>query len=163
MSASGRRCARLVIAALTVGALLAPVPPAAAEDGPPRKIRDSAEATVDCRFDQVGDLVRVSTSRGRREAVGHGWWRNRTCPPAKATVTVEVEARVDGRWRTVGHEGKVQDSSGGKVKRARGCAFCEGTRSTQWRSVIDVDLDDHDDDRDKLYTPAVRIRCGAPT
>lgn len=164
MSAPGSRSARPVIAVAVAVVLAVTLPPQASADEQPRrsKVRESAEAQVSCRFDQVGERVYVSAAGGRREAVGHGWWTNRRCPgDMVGKVTVTIEAKLDGEWRTVGHEETVRDRAGGPVKRARACAFCAGRKVTEWRSVIDVDIEDHPDSREPFYTPAVRRQCGA--
>lgn len=121
----------------------------------------SDRATVTCRFEQVADRVQVvADGDGPRMVRARGSWRNGTCPPGQAVVTVQLQAKQEGSWRDVGNPGVARVSShrAGSAAATDG-QECEGRGWTQWRSVTDVDLVGHSDDPDPLISPAVRLAC----
>jgi len=95
------------------------------------------------------------------EASGHGWWTNVNCSATLADVTVWLQQYYsDGVWRTRGTVGEARVRSGGGAgNRATARALCADSRSTGWRSVVDVDLVGLIDDFSQFVTPAVNIPC----
>ena len=127
-------------------------------------LAESSTATVACRFDQVSVWVQLlRNGDGPRVVRARGSWRNGTCPPAEAIVTVQLQAKQDGSWEDMGKPGRarISSDSGGSAA-AVDRHQCDGRRLTPWRSLIDVDVDEHADDRDVLVSPAVRLPCGPP-
>ncbi|WP_344606411.1 hypothetical protein [Sporichthya brevicatena] len=127
--------------------------PAPAAD-PTRPVSDWAEARVTCRFQQVGDPVRLTGAPGS-VAVARGTWRPGTCPVPQAKVKVRLQARHDGDWYDI-------EDTAGLVRsgtRVQATFDCHNTLATKWRSVVDVDLPDAADDPQQLITPARTLKC----
>lgn len=117
-------------------------------------VSESSTATVECGFRHVGDLVHVSSGG----ATAHGWWQNRNCPISRADVRVQLQVKIDGSWRDVGESDTVLARAGREV-RAQAKVPCKDSTRTEWRSVIDVDVPDHSDGRDQLFTPPRKLGC----
>ncbi len=141
-----------IVGGLGAGAVSARGPAPAAE--PARPVTDWAEAKVTCRFQQVGDPVRLTGAPGS-VAVARGTWRSGTCPLPRAEVTIRLQARHDGEWYDI--EDTVDLVRSGT--RAQATFSCHNTLATKWRSVIDVDLPDASDDPEQLITPARTLKC----
>lgn len=111
-----------------------------------------------------GDHVHVS-STPPATASGHGWWMDPLGKHknVKAKVTVWPQTRHGSTWKTVA-EGAKKVKAGGKgasSRRANARKTCENRNTTQWRSVIDVDLIDIADSPEKAVTRTVALSCGA--
>jgi hypothetical protein len=76
---------------------------------------------------------------------------------------VELQQYYSGRgWRTIGLVGKsTVKSGGGGGNRATARARCVSRDSTQWRSVVDMDVIGVADDPRKYTTPARTLPCRA--
>lgn len=127
---------------------------------------ESSSASFRCQFDQLTDGVRsVRRADGTRIIRSSGWWRNGNCPSAIAQVTVQLQVKIDGRWRDVGDPASVTTSA----RRARSqpaavqhvCAR-SADGPGEWRSVTEVDLVDQPDANDLLVTPTARLSCPPP-
>ena len=129
----------------------------------------SAYATSDPAASEVGafvtdgDHVHVS-STPPPTASGHGWWLDPTGKHknVKAKVTVWLQVKDGGGWRTVA-EGSKKVKAGGKgasSRRANARRMCENRDRTRWRSVIDVDLIGIPDSPEKAVTKTVTLLCG---
>ncbi|MEV0847570.1 hypothetical protein AB0J21_17155 [Streptomyces sp. NPDC049954] len=66
-----------------------------------------------------------------------------------------------GAWHTVATAGETVAQGGGAGKRTTARKPCSSTKSTTWRSVVDVDIIGTGDSPNKLYTPAVKRTCSA--
>ncbi|MFG1986005.1 hypothetical protein ACGFN0_17935 [Streptomyces albidoflavus] len=107
-----------------------------------------------------GDAVHIS-STPPRTASGHGWWVDKNSKGAKAKVTVKLQVKKGGTWVTVASASKNVTQGGGAGKRATARKPCSSTKSTTWRSVVDVDIIGTGDSPNKLYTPDVKRTCSA--
>jgi hypothetical protein len=124
----------------------------------------STRALSACNFDQLGDYVHRSTWDKKVGAAlvasGHGWWRNVNCKATTATVTVQLQAYMNGAWQNKGKGTAVGIfPGGGSGKRAAAQTVCAGTTMTRWRSIVDVDLIGFADAPNKLTTPEQTIAC----
>jgi hypothetical protein len=117
-----------------------------------------------CSFSQVGDYVHISTWDSKpgaaRVASAHGWWVNGDCKAKTANVTIDLQAKIGGDWRTVatGRKNGVY-SGGGSANRAPAQVLCSSSASTEWRSKIDVDLVGQSDAGNKTTTPTRTLTC----
>lgn len=112
-----------------------------------------------CSATTRGDNVHRSSTGFA--ASGHGWWVNVNCSATQADVTVQLQQYYsDGVWRNRGSAGAERVySGGGSGNRANARAVCADSRTTGWRSVVDVDLVGLIDDSSVLITPSVNISC----
>ncbi|MGW2183887.1 hypothetical protein ACWCXX_39110 [Streptomyces sp. NPDC001732] len=111
-----------------------------------------------------GDHVHVSSTPPAR-ASAHGWWLDPLGKhkSAKAKVTIWLQTRHGGTWKTVA-SGSKSVKAGGKgasSRRANARKECENRDRTKWRSVIDVDLIGIADSPEKAVTKTVTLSCGA--
>ncbi|MEW2526343.1 hypothetical protein [Streptomyces sp. NPDC047071] len=113
-------------------------------------------------FQTLGDNVHFShTVRGHINA--HGWWKNLSGPArgVKAKVTVWLQVKRGGEWKTLATDVKNVYSGGGSGKRAAAAYKCTyNVGQYDFRSVIDVDLIGYPDDNYKKITATQRLGCG---
>ncbi|QCX74062.1 hypothetical protein C9F11_01795 [Streptomyces sp. YIM 121038] len=113
-------------------------------------------------FQTLGDNVHFShTVRGHINA--HGWWKNLSGPArgVKAKVTVWLQVKRGGEWKTLATDVKNVYSGGGSGKRAAAAYKCTyNVGQYDFRSVIDVDLIGYPDDSYKKITATQRLGCG---
>ncbi|GHE80770.1 hypothetical protein GCM10018785_56040 [Streptomyces longispororuber] len=112
-------------------------------------------------FQTMGDNVHFShTVRGTINA--HGWWKNLRGPAGiKAKVTVWLQVKRGGEWKTLTKAAKDVYSGGGSGKRTAAAYKCTyNVGQYDFRSVIDVDLIGYADDSYKKITPTQRLGCG---
>jgi len=123
------------------------------------QVPPAAAAAAACLAYTRGDNAHRSSTGF--EASAHGWWDNVNCSATLADVTVWLQQYYsDGVWRTRGTVGAARvRSGGGSGNRATARALCADSRSTGWRSVVDVDLVGLIDDSSQLVTGAVNIAC----
>jgi hypothetical protein len=108
-----------------------------------------------------GDYVHVSNTPPLA-ASAHGWWTYAKETDLKADVTVQLQVNRGGTWVDVGRPGVERvRPGGGSANRSNARVPCVTTESTEWRSVIDVDIVGVIDTPDKLYTTPRRLNCGA--
>lgn len=155
----------LVVAVSTALFVLSPTGPAQAQAT--ESITNSGGASGEvsangfCSFETRGDFVHIS-STPPRTASAHGWWINHNCSASRAVVTVQLQIKRNGTWANVGSAGvKTVPQGGGSVARSVGRFTCLNTRTTEWRSVVDVDIVGQPDDASKLYTSPRTLSCGA--
>ncbi|MFE3073584.1 hypothetical protein [Streptomyces sp. NPDC059247] len=110
-------------------------------------------------FQTGGDAVHYSSTPPPTISA-HGWWLDRDSGGAKAKVTVELQIQSGGSWRTVATGSKTVKQGGGSARRANARKTCVGTRSTTWRSRVDVDIIGVADSPNKLETPGKTFNCG---
>lgn len=150
----------------TVLAIGAAVPAQAAGSGTPQD-RGAAAARAGGApgigaFRTMGDNVHFShTVRGHINA--HGWWKSLSGPArgVKAKVTVWLQVKRGGEWKTLTKAAKNVYSGGGSGKRtaaAYKCTYNVGVY--EFRSVIDVDLIGYPDDSHKKITATQKLGCG---
>jgi hypothetical protein len=116
-------------------------------------------AVASGHFDQVMDQVHVDT--GPREASVHGWWEDpkKNFPGKKAKVTIELQYKRDGSWRTVNTGVKTVKPGGGRGKRANARIACKDDSTGTWRSRVDVDVVGVADSPFKLTSPEQKRAC----
>ena len=118
---------------------------------------DEAAAAI-CTFYTKGDYAHRSSTGFAASA--HGWWTNVNCRTSSAKVTVWLQQYYsDGVWRTKATGTGTWAPGGGAGNRTTARALCADSRSTGWRSVVDVDLVGLADDRGRLTTSAVNLAC----
>lgn len=103
-------------------------------------------------FQTGGDAVHYSSTPPPTISA-HGWWLDRDSGSTKARVTVELQIRSGGSWRTVATGSKTVKQGGGSARRANARRTCAGTRATRWRSRVDVDVVGVADSSSRLETP----------
>ena len=107
-----------------------------------------------------GDYVHIS-STPPPSASAHGWWTYGKETDLKADVTVQLQVNQGGTWVDVGRAGVERvRPGGGSVNRSNARVPCRTFESTEWRSVIDVDIIGVLDTPEKLYTMGRRLNCG---
>jgi hypothetical protein len=113
-------------------------------------------------FQTGGDAVHFShTVRGNINA--HGWWKNLSGPArgVKAKVTVWLQVKRGGEWKTLTKAAKNVYSGGGSGKRTAAAYKCTANVGVNsFRSVIDVDLIGYPDDSSKKTTATQKLTCG---
>ncbi|WJV48073.1 hypothetical protein [Streptomyces flavofungini] len=113
-------------------------------------------------FRTYGDNVHFShTVRGHINA--HGWWKVLSGPArgVKAKVTVDLQVKRGGQWKTLTRASKNVYSGGGSGKRTAAAYKCTyNVGQYDFRSVIDVDLIGYPDDNYKKITATQRLGCG---
>lgn len=155
---------------LAVGAAV----PAQADSHDTPRLRGTAGSTVNTfdtasraagpgvgMFQTMGDNVHFShTVRGNINA--HGWWKNLRGPAGiKAKVTVWLQVKRGGEWKTLTKAAKNVYSGGGSGKRTAAAYKCTyNVGQYDFRSVIDVDLIGYADDSYRKVTPTQRLGCG---
>lgn len=109
-----------------------------------------------------GDYVHLSGSAGSLAASAHGWWTYPEPTDLKAKVTVQLQANLAGTWTDVGPSGSevIRPGTGGSGRRANARTLCVNAISTEWRSVVDVDIIGKLDAPNKLVTAVQRLDCG---
>lgn len=122
----------------------------------------SARASGIGAFRTMGDNVHFShTVRGHINA--HGWWKNLSGPArgVKAKVTVWLQVKRGGEWKTLTKSAKNVYQGGGSGKRTAAAYKCTyNVGQYDFRSVIDVDLIGYPDDSSKKITATQRLGCG---
>ncbi|MFD9907807.1 hypothetical protein [Streptomyces sp. NPDC059063] len=162
---TGAATAALTAALLAVGAA---VPAQAAEGRDAQQYRSVvSEKSVRAgsgigAFRTDGDNVHFShTVRGHINA--HGWWKVLSGPArgVKAKVTVWLQVKRGGEWKTLAKDVRNVYSGGGSGKRAAAAYKCTyNVGQYDFRSVIDVDLIGYPDDDYKKITETQRLGCG---
>jgi hypothetical protein len=108
-----------------------------------------------------GDYVHISNTPPA-SASAHGWWTYSKETELKADVTVQLQVNRGGTWVDVGRAGVERvRPGGGSANRSSARVPCVTLESTEWRSVIDVDIVGVIDSPEKLYTASRRLSCGA--
>lgn len=104
------------------------------------------------------------------DASAHGWWLplNAHCP-SRADVWVRLEMLscyyVVGvcayvYWRNMAQTEPVQVRPGsGKGRWVNVRWTCENNLRARWRAVVDVDIPNERDGKEKYYSPSVILRC----
>ncbi|MEI5099349.1 hypothetical protein RB200_13015 [Streptomyces sp. PmtG] len=153
----------------TLLAIGAAVPAQAADSDAPRY---RSGATAQAAFAKAGsgvgafqtgaDNVHFShTVKGNINA--HGWWKNLTGPArgVKAKVTVWLQVKRGGEWKTLSTDVRNVYSGGGSGKRAAAAYKCTyNVGQYDFRSVVDVDLIGYPDDNYRKITDTQRLGCG---
>ncbi|WP_369213095.1 hypothetical protein [Streptomyces flavofungini] len=113
-------------------------------------------------FRTMGDNVHFSHQvRGNINA--HGWWKSLSGPArgVKAKVTVWLQVKRGGAWKTIAEDHKNVYQGGGSGKRAAAAHKCTPyVGLLEFRSVIDVDLIGYPDDSHKKITATQKLGCG---
>ncbi|QEV57606.1 hypothetical protein CP982_01820 [Streptomyces spectabilis] len=151
----------------TLLAVGAAVPARAADSDAPRKqsvatAKAGRAASGVGAFQTLGDNVHFShTVKGHINA--HGWWKNLSGPArgVKAKVTVWLQVKRGGQWKTLSTDVRNVYSGGGSGKRAAAAYKCTYNVGVyEFRSVIDVDLIGYSDDSYRKTTATQKLGCG---
>lgn len=114
-------------------------------------------------FDTKGDNVHISKA-SPRAASAHGWWTLRPGlgkPPTHADATVRLQImRNDGRWVNAGEPGSERvRPGGGAANRASARVVCTSSKSSWWRSIVDVNIVGYADSPNQITTKQTQLPC----
>lgn len=77
-------------------------------------------------------------------------------------MTIQLQVNRDGTWVDVGSAGVERIHPGaGSANRTNARVPCMSPVSTEWRSVVDVNIIGVLHSPEKLYTASRRLNCGA--
>ena len=114
-----------------------------------------------CVFTQRVDNPHISSSGGPRAVQAHGWWTKGNCRAIIATISVQLQKRINGRWVDVGKRGKGKyRAGGGRGQRATARYTCRGVALNKFRAWVDVDVHGVFDLPGKGWSRTVNVKCG---
>lgn len=133
--------------------------------------QDTAGLIKWCVFEARSDYVHRSTWKfpdgtiAGNKASGHGWWKaiSNCKPMTTADVTAQLQFKnASGEWVYRGDVGLKENlyPGGGGSNRTPANAPCNGSASTNWRVVVDVDVNGSPDAPDLYYGVPQPVPCG---
>jgi hypothetical protein len=89
-----------------------------------------------------GDYAHISITSTTRAVQAHGWWLEGTCSEPFASVFVQMQEDVNGKYVNVGSPAYKTSLApgGGSAARVTGHVDCKYNIQTYWRSVVTVDV-----------------------
>ncbi|WP_198048266.1 hypothetical protein [Saccharomonospora iraqiensis] len=90
----------------------------------------------------------------------HGTWDKGSCTNNYASVEIWLqEWYTDGTWRTKAYDERTVAYGGGRGRAAVARVACQDGRATDWRAVVDVDVNDEIDTSEQAVNVVRGFAC----